>query len=163
MYFFWKPLKPPGILTKHLSYHPPLDKLSHENTIKREKRPPRYFDNPKYPLKRIEPKPQRSPLDIQLLCIYAHGFSMLVFRDTELWNLWVVIFSDKMAGVHRTRRAWSQSSFRNSSSMTLKKKFEKITAKDAARLLTSQTLESRSLSDFQRFKNNWFHLILDQV
>jgi hypothetical protein len=36
-----------------------FEKLTDKNAIKQEKgRPPRFFDNPEYPLKRIWPKPQ---------------------------------------------------------------------------------------------------------
>ncbi len=42
--------------------------LSHKNAIKHEKgSPPRFSDNPKYPLKRIWPNSK----DFQLLCIYG--------------------------------------------------------------------------------------------
>ncbi len=38
------------------------EKLSHKNAIQHKKGdPPRFSDNPKYPLKRIWPKPQETP------------------------------------------------------------------------------------------------------
>ncbi len=36
-----------------------------------KKGPPRFSDNPKYPLNKIWPKPQGPTLDFQQLCIYA--------------------------------------------------------------------------------------------